>query len=78
MMTRMTITWEGWIDERELMTIGERERLEQSIGPMRLMLTKVSDKSEFELSYRNCTATENRVRYQKLDDTFTAQVVFCT
>ena len=32
---------EGWVDEREEMTEMEREELDQSVGPLRLMLTKV-------------------------------------
>lgn len=32
---------EGWIDEREEMTAREREELDVSVGPLRLMLTKV-------------------------------------
>jgi hypothetical protein len=70
---------EGWIDERELMTEDEREELDESVEPLKLMLTKVCDlKSELEFSYKNCIATENGVRYQKFIDTFTSEVVFYT
>jgi hypothetical protein len=33
---------EGWIDERELMTEEELEKLDESCEPLRLLLTKVS------------------------------------
>jgi hypothetical protein len=33
---------EGWIDERELMTEEELEKLDDSVEPLRLLLTKVS------------------------------------
>src|SRR6266545_79219 len=33
---------EGWIDERETMTEWEREELNDSVKPVRLLLTKVS------------------------------------
>jgi hypothetical protein len=33
---------EGWIDEREKMTEQEREELDESVQPVRLVLTKVS------------------------------------
>jgi hypothetical protein len=70
---------EGWIDERELMTAIERENLDKSVGPLRLMLTKVRKiMSELESSYKNCVVAENGVCYQKFNNTFTAKVVFCT
>lgn len=34
---------EGWVDEREEMTAMEVETLDESVGPLRLMLTKVTD-----------------------------------
>ena len=34
---------EGWIDEREEMAVGEREELNDSVGPLCLMLTKVKN-----------------------------------
>jgi hypothetical protein len=34
---------EGWVDERREMTEMEVEELDKSVGPLRLMLTKVSD-----------------------------------
>jgi hypothetical protein len=33
---------EGWIDERTLMTQEEVEKLDESVEPLRLLLTKVS------------------------------------
>jgi hypothetical protein len=36
---------EGWVDERETMLERKRERLEASVKPMQLVLTKVSDSS---------------------------------
>jgi hypothetical protein len=33
---------DGWVDEREELTAGEREDLEESVWPMHLVLTKVS------------------------------------
>ena len=70
---------EGWIDECELMTVSEREKLEKSVGLLRLMLTKVSTtRSELESSYKNCIATEDGLCYQKFDNNFTAEVVFYT
>lgn len=70
---------EGWINERELMTEREKKELDKSIGPMRLMLTKVrKTRSELEPFSKNCIASQNGLRYQKLNNNFTAKVVFCT
>ena len=70
---------EGWIDERELMTVSEKEKLEKSVAPLRLMLTKVCEiKLELEFSYKNCIATENGLRYKKFINDFTAEVVLHT
>jgi hypothetical protein len=33
---------EGWVDEREEMTAAERKELDESVRPLRLMLTKVT------------------------------------
>lgn len=33
---------EGWVDEREMMDMGELEELEASVQPVRLLLTKVT------------------------------------
>jgi hypothetical protein len=42
---------EGWVDERREMTEMEVEELDVSVGPLRLMLTKVSAPSaEFEIN----------------------------
>jgi hypothetical protein len=41
---------EGWIDERKEMTVGGREDLDVSVGPLRLMLTKVTSPID-KLSY---------------------------
>lgn len=44
---------DGWIDERDLLTDSERDELDESVDPLRLMLTKVREiKSELELSLR--------------------------
>lgn len=42
---------EGWVDEREEMTVMDVEALDESVGPLRLMLTKVSHcmSAEFEI-----------------------------
>lgn len=43
---------EGWVDEREEMSAAERKELDESVRPLRLMLTKVttpSADSEFEM-----------------------------
>jgi hypothetical protein len=32
---------EGWIDEQDEMSVIEREELDENVGPLRLMLTKV-------------------------------------
>jgi hypothetical protein len=39
---------EGWVDEREEMTAEEREKLDESVRPLHLMLTKVT----FQLSLK--------------------------
>lgn len=42
---------EGWVDEREEMMLMDVEALDESVGPLRLMLTKVSHcmSAEFEI-----------------------------
>ena len=70
---------EGWINEHKLMTEMEKKELDKSIGPMRLMLTKVrKTRLELEPFSKNCIASQNGLRYQKLNNNFTAKVVFCT
>ncbi|KAF8811873.1 hypothetical protein BYT27DRAFT_7026838, partial [Phlegmacium glaucopus] len=32
---------EGWVDERKEMTVMEKDELDESVGPLRLMLTKL-------------------------------------
>ncbi len=60
---------EGWIDECERMSEWERDELDESVRPVRLLLIKVSQfaTSRVGLGLHLWTAAEDRVCYQELD-----------
>jgi hypothetical protein len=69
---------EGWVDEREEMTEIEIEELDESVGPLRLILTKVSVRIWLSLNLDNdlpSVAAKNCFRYQKFNNINPSQMV---
>jgi hypothetical protein len=68
---------EGWIDEREKMTKLEKEELDKSVQPVRLLLTKVScfRVMSFRLGFNIGTASQDRLCYQTLNNSFAPLMV---